>query len=102
MAISIPLSYTNATRFILSQMVVEKETKMKEALKILSLRTSAYGLSFFLTQLVFCVFTALLLGAAYIFLKQVSPGWEFEFIICLVVFSIAFISMSISAMDLTW
>lgn len=49
MAIAIPLSYTNATRFILSQMVVEKETKMKESLRILSLRITAYGLSFFFT-----------------------------------------------------
>jgi hypothetical protein len=43
------LIFITGCRFVLSQPVVDKETKMRETLKILGMKTSAYGLSYFLT-----------------------------------------------------
>ena len=61
MVISVPLSFLGATRFILQQAVIDKESKMKETLKILSLKTGAYGLSYFLSQSFFTLLTSLLI-----------------------------------------
>lgn len=45
---------------MLSEPVVDKETKMKETLKILSMRPSIYGLSYFLMQALFSMFTTII------------------------------------------
>jgi hypothetical protein len=47
------------------QMVIDKETKMRETLKIMSMRTGAYGLSYFLTQVIFTIFTAIVLTVVF-------------------------------------
>ena len=48
-AVFLPSSFQTTSRFILMQMVVDKETKMKESLRIMSMRSAAYGLSYFIT-----------------------------------------------------
>ena len=65
MSVGVPLCFAVASRFILSQMVIEKESKMKETLKILSLKTGAYGLSFFFTQLLFSLITAIIVTVTF-------------------------------------
>lgn len=52
------LIFITGCRFVLSQPVVDKETKMRETLKILSMKSSAYGLSYFLTQAIFALITS--------------------------------------------
>ena len=69
-----PLCFAAASRFILSQVVIEKESKMKETLKILSLKTAAYGLSFFFTQLIFSLMTAVLVTLTFVITGALSGG----------------------------
>ena len=47
-------------------MVVDKETKMRETLRIMSMRSAAYGLSYFLTQLVFITLIALIMMTTFL------------------------------------
>ena len=54
-------------------MVVDKETKMRETLKIMSMKTGAYGLSYFLTQVIFTLFVALILTIMFTF-KSLVPS----------------------------
>jgi hypothetical protein len=42
--------FISGQRFVLSEPVVDKETKMRETLRIMSMRSSVYGLSYFITQ----------------------------------------------------
>jgi hypothetical protein len=44
-----PSAFSMTARFILMQMVLDKQTKMRETLKIMSMKTGAYGLSYFLS-----------------------------------------------------
>ncbi len=53
----IPVSLTSTVRFILNNTVYEKETKMRESLKIMSLEEGAYALSYLLAQMVFITFS---------------------------------------------
>jgi len=53
---------------VLSQPVVDKETKMRETLRILSMKTSAYGLSFFFTQAIFAVITSIVVSVTFLIL----------------------------------
>jgi hypothetical protein len=53
---------SSAVSFILTQIVRDKETKMRETLKIMSLSKSAYALSYYLTQGLFALFTSLILA----------------------------------------
>ena len=46
-------------------MVIDKETKMRETLRIMSMKTGAYGLSFFCTELIFTLITAIILTIIY-------------------------------------
>ena len=91
MSIGVPLCFAAASRFILSQMVVEKESKMKETLKILSLRTGAYGLSFFFTQVLFSLFTALLVTVTFWVTGSLAGSQVFPFMVATLVYSMAFI-----------
>jgi len=54
-------------------MVIDKEIKMRETLKILSMQTSAYGLSYFMSQLIFTVVIAFLLTVTFLILQFVTP-----------------------------
>ena len=73
MALSVPISFTSTCRFILSQVVIDKETKMKESLRILSLKSGAYGLSYFITQSIFTIVTALLMTATFAIEEYIRP-----------------------------
>ena len=42
--------FISGQRFVLSEPVVDKETKMRQTLRIMSMRSSVYGLSYFITQ----------------------------------------------------
>lgn len=48
------------------QMVIDKETKMRETLRIMSMRSAAYGLSYFLTQIVFITIIALIMMTTFL------------------------------------
>lgn len=53
----ITLSFAGSCTFILNQIVVDKETKMRESLKIMSASRVSYTLSYFLTQSSFVIFS---------------------------------------------
>jgi hypothetical protein len=48
-------------RLVLSEPVLDKDTKMRESLGIMSMRSSVYGLSYFITQAIFSLFTSLII-----------------------------------------
>ena len=50
----ISISFSGACTFLLNQVVIDKETKMKESLKIMSIGRLPYSLSYFISQGVFC------------------------------------------------
>lgn len=50
MCLLITLSFAGSCTFILNQMVVDKENKMRETLKIMSATRTTYTLSYYLTQ----------------------------------------------------
>lgn len=52
-------------RFILMQMVVDKETKMRESLRIMSMKNSAYSLSYYISQLIFVVFISAIMAVVF-------------------------------------
>ena len=60
-----PTAFSLTARFILMQMVVDKETKMRETLRIMSMKSGAYGLSYFLTQVIITIFTAIVLSIVF-------------------------------------
>lgn len=55
----ITVSFAGSCTFILNQVVVDKESKMRETLKIMSASRTAYTLSYFLTQGFFVVLSSL-------------------------------------------
>jgi hypothetical protein len=61
----VPTAFSLTARFILMQMVVDKETKMRETLRIMSMKSGAYGLSYFLTQVIITIFTAIVLSIVF-------------------------------------
>lgn len=64
---------------------------MKETLKILSLKTGAYGLSFFFTQLIFSFFTAMLVALTFTIVGYVETAFILPFIVALTLYAMAFI-----------
>jgi ABC-2 family transporter protein len=79
-------------------MVIDKETKMRETLKILSMRTSAYGLSYFFSQLVFIAIISLLMTITYLAMKYLSGGDSILFFLVMLIHGI---SMTFFSMALT-
>ena len=63
----ITMSFSSSCTFILNQIVVDKETKMRESLKIMSASRPAYTLSYFLTQGFSAIFSALFIGGAFMY-----------------------------------
>jgi len=55
-------------------MVADKENKMRESLKIMSLNRWSYGVSFFLTQGFFAIFTSLMLFISFYISLTVGEG----------------------------
>jgi hypothetical protein len=66
-------------------MVLDKETKMRETLKIMSMKTAAYGLSYFLSQLVFVVFTTIVFCVTFLATGLVDFGQGLALFIALLV-----------------
>lgn len=55
---AVPLLFANTCRFIMFQVVKEKELRIFSTLSTLNLKSSTYGLSYFCVQSVNCVYTA--------------------------------------------
>ena len=94
------LIFITGQRFVLSEPVVDKETKMRETLKILSMRTSVYGLSYFITQAIFSLFTALLVTLTFWLLRFFSFGGGLVFFISMILYGLSMIfkSMALSTL----
>jgi hypothetical protein len=58
----ITISFAGSCTFILNQIVVDKETKMRETLKIMSASRAAYTFSYFLTQGFFVILSSLFIS----------------------------------------
>lgn len=65
MSVFIQVVFTAGCRFVLQHPVVDKETKMRETLKILSLKTSVYGFSYFISQAIFSGATAIMITVTF-------------------------------------
>lgn len=63
----ITISFSGACTFILNQVVVDKETKMLETLKIMSMSRSAYTFSYFISQGLFVILTGTIVSLGFIF-----------------------------------
>jgi ABC-type multidrug transport system permease subunit len=88
---------------VLSQPVVDKETKMRETLRILSMKTSAYGLSFFFTQAIFAFFTSIFISLTFLLIGFFQGKGFFAFIafwmaVLVYGFSTIFMSMGLSTL----
>lgn len=57
----IPNIISLSARFLLYNMVQEKNNKMKETLKLMSLSTYSYGLSYFLFQSIFAILSGMII-----------------------------------------
>ena len=55
----ITLSFAGSCTFILNQIVIDKESKMRESLKIMSASRLSYTLSYFFTQGFFVIFSTM-------------------------------------------
>lgn len=53
------MSFAGSCTFILNQIVIDKENKMRETLKIMSASRQAYTFSYFMTQGLFCLMSAI-------------------------------------------
>jgi ATP-binding cassette, subfamily A (ABC1), member 5 len=81
-------------------MVVDKETKMRETLRIMSMKSEAYGLSYFITQLIFVVFISLLMTLTFGF-REFLSGMNlvyFFFLMILNGISMTFYSMALTTL----
>jgi hypothetical protein len=58
----ITLSFSGSCIFILNQIVIDKENKMRETLKIMSASRQAYTFSYFLTQGMFCLLSTIFMS----------------------------------------
>ena len=101
--VQIILIYITGCRFVLSQPVVDKETKMRETLRILSMKTSAYGLSFFFTQAIFAFFTSIFISLTFLLIGFFQGKGFFAFIafwmaVLVYGFSTIFMSMGLSTL----
>jgi hypothetical protein len=94
------LIFITGQRFVLSEPVVDKETKMRETLRIMSMRSSVYGLSYFITQAIFSLFTTLIVTLTFCMLRLFSPGEALLFFISLIFYGLSMIfkSMALSTL----
>ena len=58
-------AFSSSCSFILNQLVYDKENKMRETLRIMSLNRLAYSMSAYLTQGFFALLTSLIIYSAY-------------------------------------
>ena len=67
-----------SSRFIIQSMVEDKNTKMKESLKLMSLSRTAYASSYFIMQAVMAIFSGVIVGALVFGNKAIWPGDDQE------------------------
>ncbi len=101
--VQVLLIFITGCRFVLSQPVVDKETKMRETLRILSMKTSAYGLSYFFTQAIFAVLTSLLISITFAiigFFRYTANGNFVIFFLAVLIYGLStiFFSMALSTL----
>lgn len=70
----VTISFSGACLFILNQVVVDKETKMLETLKIMSTSRSAYTFSYVLSQGIFVVLSGLIVSLGFNFAYSNPAG----------------------------
>ena len=71
-------SYFYTCAFILIEMVTDKETRMRETLRIMNLNRWSYALSYFITQGFFAIFTSCVLFASFYLVFSLPMGSEFK------------------------
>lgn len=62
----ITASFSAGLAFVLNQMVADKESKIRETLKIMSMKQSAYALSYLVLQSTFVFFTTTILTLSFL------------------------------------
>lgn len=77
-------------------MVIDKETKMRETLKIMSMKTAAYGLSYFIIQQIFILVIAILLTITFMVLKYITGFNSILFLIVMLFQGVSFTFMSMA------
>lgn len=97
-ALAVPTAFQATCRFILMQMVVDKETKMRETLRIMSMKSAAYGLSYFLTQMIFIAIISALLTLTFALKEFIKTEYIAFFFIAMILngISMTFFSMALT------
>ena len=72
-ALVIPFLINIGAKSILQAMLVDKQNKMKETLRLMSLSNTSYGLSFLFFQSAFALMSAILTGVFLINNENVFP-----------------------------
>jgi hypothetical protein len=94
----ITVAFSGCVTFILNQTVIDKETKMKESLKIMSLGRVPYSLSYFFSQGLFVFFVTCVMTLAYLFTYtnpvQQSPR-SFHLFFSILLYGFALISIAL-------
>jgi len=101
------MAFTSSVSFIITQVVRDKETKMRETLKIMSLSRSAYMWSYFIVQSFFVAATSVILTVAFIIPIKIKSEEEipylrviydapFQLMITIFLFGLALVSMSLA------
>jgi hypothetical protein len=93
---TIPICFAMACRYILSQVVYEKEMKMKETMKIMSLRTLPYGMSFFVSQSFFTIVASVMITIAFLIKDMVVGDDIVPFFFTVLLFGLAITSFSLT------
>ena len=88
--------FISGQRFVLSEPVVDKETKMRETMRIMSMRSSVYGLSYFFSQAIFSLFTTLIVTIAFGLLRFYSASNGIIFFVCLALYGLSMIFTSLA------
>jgi hypothetical protein len=57
----IPIFFAGPCIFLMNQLVADKETKMRETMKIMSLNSGAYSLSYYFSQFIMVIVVSLIL-----------------------------------------
>jgi hypothetical protein len=63
---------------VLNEVVEDKESRMRETLRIMSLNRWSYAMSYFIKQGIFAMFTSLMLFLSFYFAMVVELGKGYE------------------------
>ena len=83
-------------RFVLSDAVTEKQTRMRETLKIMGMRTWVNGLSYFVTHAIFSIYTAILVTITFWVLRFFTFEEGLILFLLVNIYSIAMIFMTMT------